>query len=158
MYLIHPLPTLERRRFIADLFFSYKIINHVIKCPQILQLYRLHIPAKKLRHWSLLYVEHYRTLMGKYNPINRMCMNVNTVSNVFDFFDCSFHTFRTRVISHICNELLFRFTLAVMCFISIRLYCHYIAYYVCNFSNLCFIGLCIYCCILYLSKGFRLNK
>ena len=97
------MPTLESHRFIAHLFFSYKIINRVIKCSQILQLFRLYIPPKKLGHCSLLYVEHHRTLMGKHNPINRMCMNVNSVSNLFDFFDCPFQPIRTSVINHFRN-------------------------------------------------------
>ena len=44
------LATLEQRRKIADLVFVNRIFNGLISCPSTIEMFKLNVPSRSLRH------------------------------------------------------------------------------------------------------------
>ena len=60
--------------------FAFKVLNNLIVCPEIRNLFEINFPSRTFRHVGLLRVEFHRTNYGKYSPLVRICGKVNAFS------------------------------------------------------------------------------
>lgn len=85
------LPHLLTRRMFFDILFAFKVVNNIIDCPNIFQLFSFNIPTRDLRRHAIFNVEYHRTNYGKHSSLTRICNTVNsmdvdmTVSNLSNF-------------------------------------------------------------------------
>lgn len=86
------LSPLEARRTKFDLICFFKIINHIIDSPTLLQLISFNIPSRRLRNNELLFLNQHSTNYGFYSPLSRMCRLVNSRQDL-DFFGISLTKF-----------------------------------------------------------------
>lgn len=83
----------DRRKY-YDICFSFKVLNNLIRSPEILSMFDLHVPNRFTRGPPLLSVQYHRTNYGSNCPLNRIFKNANSYSNDLDFFGGSFGTFK----------------------------------------------------------------
>lgn len=74
------LPHLLSRRTFYDVMFAFKVLNDMVKCPDISSLFVTHAPSRPLRHHRLLEVEFHRTNYGLHSPLVRICNGVNNIA------------------------------------------------------------------------------
>lgn len=79
--------SLKNRRIMLDLSFLYKIINNLIDCPQLLTQISFKIPSFNSRTCELFGLPFNRTNSAINSPINRICLNYNTLSHNVNFPD-----------------------------------------------------------------------
>jgi len=71
--------TLETRRKIASIMFCFDILTGNVDSPGILSTMNIHCPTRQLRNNELLRVDVCSTNYAKFEPINVMCDNFNSI-------------------------------------------------------------------------------
>lgn len=79
------LPSLEKRREVADIIFVHQILTAAIDSPYLLQHMGLNINTLSLRSVNLFHISYHRTEYGRFEPISRMLRSVNNNKSKFDF-------------------------------------------------------------------------
>lgn len=79
--------TLEKRRFVNEIFFSFKIINNMYKVPELREYFPLRVPSHDTRSQELLYIEHHNTTYGQHSMKHRLRQSINYISSDIDIFN-----------------------------------------------------------------------
>ena len=80
----YSIDALEKRRKIASIMFCFDVMKGIIDSPAILSLINFYCPPVQLRRNEALRVEKYSTNYGKFEPVNVMSMNFNSINHIFD--------------------------------------------------------------------------
>lgn len=72
------LQPLAKRRVFADLMFAFKVLNGIIKCSGIGNMFTYHVPSRPLRHVPVLSVDYHRTNYGFNCPLTRISNEFNS--------------------------------------------------------------------------------
>ena len=91
------LQDLNTRRKFIDIMFAFKVLNHIIKCPEILHLFPLYIAPRPLRQHPLLTVQFHSTNYGMHSSVTRISNNVNSVNVRSQMLDVSLTSFRSAL-------------------------------------------------------------
>jgi len=75
----------NRRRY-ADICFLFKLVNGVISCPDLLQLFNFHIPNFHSRVYLTFEIPFHRISYGINNSIDQIVRECNNLRNV-DLFN-----------------------------------------------------------------------
>jgi len=78
---------LSVRRKLSSVLFCYDLLTNRIDSPELLAQINLHCPVRIFRSNEFVRPVRHATNYLKFNPINSMQMNFNTVQELFDF-DC----------------------------------------------------------------------
>lgn len=73
------LPHLISRRKFYDIMFAFKVLNSIIKCPDVRCMFIIHVPTRTLRRYRIFDIEYHRTNYGKHSPLVRVCKHANDV-------------------------------------------------------------------------------
>lgn len=76
---------LECRRIVASLILIFKNLNQFVNGPEIVELFKLYAPRILVRRRKRLHIASYRSILGTFDPIKRLCSTVNSVSETVDF-------------------------------------------------------------------------
>lgn len=74
------LPHLITRRKYFDIMFAYKVINSIVNCSEIFDMFVFHVPIHTLRINRIFEIDYHRTNYGKHSPLVRVCNHVNDVN------------------------------------------------------------------------------
>lgn len=91
------LDTLASRRILLQRVFCFDLLTGNIDCGDLLQQLNIHVPNRRLRHPTFLYIPTHRTLYGHHNPLHSCCRYFNDVYDKFDF-NITKMTFKNRLI------------------------------------------------------------
>lgn len=89
-------PLLQRRQF-CDIMFFFKVLNNLIRCSQISDLFSLHVPSLTLRSTPLLAVDFHRTNYGLHSSLCRIANGVNHLDLDEGKLNCGLYSFRSRL-------------------------------------------------------------
>lgn len=89
------LPHLISRRKFYDIMFAFKVLNNIIKCPDIVVMFALHVPIHTLRKNRIFDIEYHRTNYGKHSSLVRVCKHTNDVN--LDLFSENMSLFRRHL-------------------------------------------------------------
>ncbi len=84
----------NRRRY-YDVMFVFKVMNYLIKSPQILEMFFLNTPSYSLRQNELFHVEYHRTNYGKHSSLTRICSTANIIKT--DIFNTNIKGFKNQL-------------------------------------------------------------
>lgn len=76
---------LEYRRIIASLILIFKNLNKFVNGPEIVEFFKLYAPRILVRRRKLLHIASYRSILGTFDPIKRLCSTANRISEIVDF-------------------------------------------------------------------------
>ena len=88
---------LEQRRNFIDICTLYKIVNHHINCPQLLEKINIKVPQRNLRDHDLLSVDFHRTNYGKRSSLGRFASLHNKHCKDLDMFNNNINTFKNKL-------------------------------------------------------------
>ncbi|XP_055385908.1 uncharacterized protein LOC129614949 [Condylostylus longicornis] len=77
--------TLESRRNVASVIYSYDILSARINCPFILNLYNIYAPIRNVKARRVLYLDSHRTNYGFSEPIANSQRLLNVCASQIDF-------------------------------------------------------------------------
>ena len=101
------LSTLQNRRILLDLSFLYKIINHYIDSPVLLNRFAFRVPSHSTRTLDLFALEIFNTNYAMNSPVHRLALtfnNMSSIPNSPDIFKCSLLSFKTFLkYRYFCN-------------------------------------------------------
>lgn len=87
IYLLTNLESLQLRRIRLDLNFTFKLLNGIINCSELLVKFNFLVPASHTRNSNTFYMPFHRTNYAKNSPIMRLMGSVN--KNNVDLFFCN---------------------------------------------------------------------
>ena len=97
--------SLQNRRHLNDAVFTYRILNYLIDCPDLLSRFNLHVPSRRTRQTHKIFS--FPVLTSRLNsPLSR-CMNLlnNLCANQeLDFFNMSLNDFKKRVTEYLLSD------------------------------------------------------
>lgn len=88
---------LNTRRKFVDIMFAFKVINHIIKCPEIEHLFPLYTAVRPLRQHPLLAVEFHSTNYGIHSSVTRISNAVNSVGVRSQMLGASLISFKSAL-------------------------------------------------------------
>lgn len=88
------LQPLARRRVFSDVMFVFKVLNGIVKCPNILAMFSLYMPTRTLRKFPLLAVDFHRTNYGLHCPLTRIANELNSLHLSENDLNVSLTSFR----------------------------------------------------------------
>jgi hypothetical protein len=89
------LDSLERRRSRNDLIFLFRLFNGFVDSPELLELFYLNCPIRKLRTSPLLATQSHRTNYGLFSPVVRITREVNL--HDIELFGLSLKNFKSKL-------------------------------------------------------------
>ena len=89
--------SLEGRRLTFDLTFIFKLLNHTIDCPDLLERICFNIPTRELKQYSIFHIGYHRTLYNANSCVNRLIISASNFSDRVDFFGGSVSTFKQKL-------------------------------------------------------------
>lgn len=87
------LPHLISRRKFYDIMFAFKVLNNIVKCPDVLCMFAIHVPVRTLRNIRIFDIEYHRTNYGKHSSLVRVCNHANAIDT--DLFSVNIARFKT---------------------------------------------------------------
>lgn len=97
------LQSLNVRRKFYDIMFAFKVINQIIKCPEIMRLFPLYVAPRPLRQPPLLAVEFHRTNYGLHSSVARISNLVNATGERTRMLGASLTSFKSVLRSSLYN-------------------------------------------------------
>ena len=72
-------------------------------CPNIIEMFKLDVPSRSLRHSELLHIDHHRTYYGFRVFINRIFINANNACCLIDVGTIHLRLLNARYLASPCN-------------------------------------------------------
>lgn len=88
------LQPLQTRRTQFDILTLFKIVNNMIRCPELLSQVSLHVPQRMMRVHEVFFVQFHRTNYGMFSPLTRLCRLANDYCHSEDFFNSTLGSFK----------------------------------------------------------------
>lgn len=89
------LQPLAERRVFSDLMFAFKVLNGVVRCSDISDMFSVYIPSRPLRRLPILTVDYHRTNYGLHCPVTRIANELNSFNLDGDALRVSSAAFRS---------------------------------------------------------------
>jgi hypothetical protein len=89
------LDSLETKRSRNDLIFLFRLFNGFVDSPELLKLFYLNYPIRKLRTSPLLVTQSHRTNYGLFSPVARITREVNL--HDIELFGLSLRNFKSKL-------------------------------------------------------------
>lgn len=88
---------LEKRRNECDMMFLYKIINHVVDDPNLLQEININVPNFNTRKILTFRCKNVKTNYHLNSPLIRICTNFNKITQDLDIFNLKINSFKNSI-------------------------------------------------------------
>lgn len=89
--------SLENRRTYYSCVFVYKLVNHMVDCPELLAQLNFHIPRINSRNETCFYLSTPRTNIMAKSPIYSMCNKFNQYCSTTDIYFHSISIFKNNI-------------------------------------------------------------
>lgn len=91
------LSLLERRRVFFECCFSFKVLNYICNCSEILELFNINVPQVSVRNPMFLRPAYHRTNYGLGSCLGRLVNHLNEVSESVDIVGVSLPVFKSQL-------------------------------------------------------------
>lgn len=116
IYLLTNLESLQLRRIRLDLNFTFKLLNGIINCSELLVKFNFLVPASHTRNSNTFYMPFHRTNYAKNSPIMRLMGSVN--KNNVDLFFCNNIAFLNIYLNNNVNIIWFFCFYVILCILT----------------------------------------
>ena len=80
------LDSLQKRRFMNEIYFSFKVINNMYAVTELREFFPLHVPSYTTRNQQLIHIDHHNPTYGQHSMTHRLRQSINYISQEIRYF------------------------------------------------------------------------